>query len=209
MPALNAMDYNTRMMKGLFRKIYPVIAEQVLARTGIRAGLCIDLGGGPGMLGICLAAASALQVAVVDPLAECIALAQENIAEHGMSERVAAQVGRAEALEFATGSIDLVVSRGSIYFWDDQHQGLSEIYRVLCPGGWAFVGGGFGNRELRDEILTAKADDEQWNAQRRERGRRHPPEHFRSLLAKLGIEGCVETGDEGTWIVFRKPETQS
>lgn len=203
---MNPHEYNERTMKGLFRKIYPVIAEQVVRRTGIRSGHCIDLGGGPGMLGICLAQASALRVTVVDPIAECIVLARENIAEHRVEHQVTALVGRAEALDFADNSVDLVVSRGSIYFWDDQRQGLHEIFRVLRPGGWAHVGGGFGNRALREEILAAKADDPTWLRQRSERGQRHPPEHFRSLLDELHIDGCVECGDEGTWIIFRKPD---
>lgn len=203
---MDARKYNERTMKGLFRKIYPVIAEQAMARTGIRSGLCIDLGGGPGMLGICVAAASRLNVIIVDPLPDCVELARENIAERGVAHRVAAQIGRAESLEFADGTIDLVVSRGSIYFWEDQGRGLREIHRVLRPGGWAFVGGGFGSRELRDEILAEKASDSEWNQARKERGARHPPEHFRKLLAEVRIDGVVDSGDEGMWIVFKKPE---
>jgi ubiquinone/menaquinone biosynthesis C-methylase UbiE len=206
---MNARQYNERTMKGLFRKIYPVIAEQAIARAGIRSGLCIDLGGGPGMLGICIAQASDMQVVIVDPLAECVELARENIAERNLNHRVVAQEGRAEALVFLDGVVDVVVSRGSIYFWQDQRRGLREVFRVLRPGGWAYIGGGFGNKELRDEILAAKADDLEWNRQRSERGSKHPPEHFRALLAELAIDGEVESGDEGMWIVFRKPEPRS
>jgi ubiquinone/menaquinone biosynthesis C-methylase UbiE len=204
--SMNAQRYNEQTMKGLFRKIYPVIAEQVIARTGIRSGLCVDLGGGPGMLGIRLAQASELQVVVVDPLEDCVALARENISAEGVAHRVAAQRGHAEALPFRDATVDMVVSRGSIYFWEDQQQGLREVFRVLRPGGWAWIGGGFGNRELRDEIFAAKAEDPEWNRQRTERGQRHPPEHFRALLDQLDIDGAVESGDEGMWIVFRKPE---
>lgn len=206
--SMNARQYNERTMKGLFRKIYPVIAQQAIARTGIRDCLCLDLGGGPGMLGICVAEASDLQVTIVDPLADCIELARGNIAERGLNHRVTATPGRAEALPLSDGVVDLVVSRGSIYFWDDQRQGLREIHRVLRPGGWAFVGGGFGTKALRDEILAEKADDPAWNKARSERGRKHPPEYFRALLAELAIDGVVDSGDEGMWIVFRKPEAR-
>jgi ubiquinone/menaquinone biosynthesis C-methylase UbiE len=205
---MNAREYNEKTMKGLFRKIYPVIARQVLEHTGVRRGHCIDLGGGPGMLGICVAQASELAVTIVDPLADCVALAHGNIAEHGLGERVAARQGQAEQLEFADASVDLVVSRGSIYFWQDQGAGLREIFRVLRPGGWAWIGGGFGNRALRDEILALKADDPDWNRARQERGNRHPPEHFAALLAQIGIDGEIRNGDEGMWIVFCKPEVQ-
>jgi len=207
--SMNARKYNEETMKGLFRKIYPVIAEQAIARTGVRKGLCLDIGGGPGMLGICLAEASDLAVMVVDPLADCIELARENIAERGLDHRVGARQGSAEALPYADETVDLVVSRGSIYFWDDQRQGLREIHRVLRPGGWAYVGGGFGSIELKNEILADMADNEEWNRKREARGRKHPPGHFQSLVEELGLDGAVENGDAGMWIVFRKPEVNA
>lgn len=206
MKRMNARQYNEQTMKGLFRKIYPVIAEQALARTGIRSGHCLDLGGGPGMLGIRIAQTSELRVVIVDPLAECLELARENILEQGVGERVTTRLGQAEDLPFSDNTIDLVVSRGSIFFWQDQRQGLREIFRVLRPGGWSFVGGGFGNRMLRDEIFAEKGDDERWHKGRRERVRNNPPEHFRTLLVELAIDGIVDSGDEGTWIIFQKPE---
>jgi ubiquinone/menaquinone biosynthesis C-methylase UbiE len=202
---MDARTYNEQTMKGLFRKIYPVIAEQMLARSGICEGHCIDLGGGPGMLGICLAKSSKLHVTIIDPLADCVMLARENIAEHGVGSRVDAKQGQAECLPFADAAIDMVVSRGSIYFWRDQRLGLREVFRVLRPGGWACIGGGFGNKMLRDEIFAAKANDAEWNAQRKERGRNNQPEDFDAMLKELSIAGTVESGDEGMWIIFRKP----
>lgn len=207
--SMNARQYNEQTMKGLFRKIYPVIAGQAIAHTGVRSGLAIDLGGGPGMLGICLAQASELRVVVVDPLSECVELARENIADHGLGHRIEARQGQAEALDFADASVDLVVSRGSIYFWEDQGRGLTEIRRVLRPGGWAYVGGGFGSAALRDEIFANKADDPKWHEARRERGRKHPPEHFRRLLADLCIDGKVSDDEHGMWIVFQKAGEES
>lgn len=205
---MNARQFNDKTMKGAFRKIYPVIAAQAIERTGVRSGLCLDLGGGPGMLGIRLAQASELEVVVVDPLTDCIELAAANIVEHGMGHRVSTRHGQAEALTFEDDTVDLVVSRGSIYFWTDQRRGLREIFRVLRPGGWAYLGGGFGSSELLAEIMQSMENAAEWAEQRRQRGRKHTPDHFRGLLDELGIAGAVETGDKGTWIVFRKPEAQ-
>ena len=39
---------------------------------------------------------------------------------------------------------DLVILRGASFFIMDRPRILSEIYRVLAPGGLAFVGGGYG-----------------------------------------------------------------
>jgi len=203
----NATEFNEKMMKGQFKKIYPVIARQILERTGITSGRCIDLGGGPGMLAVELAKASALKVTVCDVTFECIALAKENSLEHGVEERVSAVQGAAEKLPFNDNSIDLVVSRGSIFFWEDQQQGLAEVFRVLRPGGWAYIGGGFGTAELLQEILAEKADDLKWDRERQERLAKNPPGHFEAMLLKLGIDGIVQRGEAGMWIIFKKSTT--
>jgi ubiquinone/menaquinone biosynthesis C-methylase UbiE len=196
----DAADYNTRIMKGLFRAVYPVIAHEVLDRTGITRGVCVDLGGGPGMLGIRLAERSDLAVVVYDPDPGCIALARENIRAHGLVRRVRAVEGRAEDLDFADGSVDLVVSRSSIFFWSDQEQGLREVMRVLRPGGWAYIGGGLGNAEIARAIKAERARDPTI----RRPSRKVSAEHFRHLLERLGIPGQVETGPAGTWIVVQR-----
>lgn len=43
--------------------------------------------------------------------------------------------GRAEALPFAEGSFDLVVSTTSFHHWRDQARGLAELRRVVAPRG--------------------------------------------------------------------------
>ncbi len=203
----NAAEFNEKVMKGHFKKIYPVIARQILERTGITSGRCIDLGGGPGMLAVELAKASTLDVMVCDVTAECVALAKENSQEHGVHERVSAVQGSAEKLPFDDNSVDLVVSRGSIFFWENQQQGISEVYRVLRPGGWGYIGGGFGTAELLQEIMAEKADDPTWDAQRKERLAKNPPGHFEAMLLNLGIDGIVERGEAGMWIIFKKSTT--
>jgi len=47
--------------------------------------------------------------------------------------------GTVEALPFADGSFDLVVTRYSAHHWHDVSQGLREARRVLKPGGRAMV----------------------------------------------------------------------
>jgi ubiquinone/menaquinone biosynthesis C-methylase UbiE len=204
MYTMNATEYNERVMKGHFRKIYPVIAQQIVERTGIITGHCIDLGGGPGMLGISLAQITHLNITVCDLMPECVELAIENSQEHDVYGRVTALQGAAELMPFADNSIDLVVSRGSIFFWEDQKKGLSEVYRVLRPGGWAYIGGGFGTIELLLEVQAERANDPKWDRERKERFANNPPGHFENILLNLGIEGVVERGDAGMWIIFKK-----
>ncbi|HXP96697.1 MAG TPA: class I SAM-dependent methyltransferase [Telmatospirillum sp.] len=201
MVAFDARDFDKKMSKGVLRNVYPFLARRILERTGIKTGRCIDLGGGPGMLGIRMAEISDLDVTVYDPTPECIEIAEENIAEHGLSQRMRAIEGAAEHIRFAKDSVDLIVSRGSIYFWDDQAKGLAEIHRVLKAGGWAFVGGGMGNADLAAEVDAARARNPEI---RESPWRKLSPVDLKALLGQLGIDGMVESDAGGTWIVFQK-----
>ena len=202
--AMDARDYNARVMQGFFKKIYPVIAEQILARTGVTTGLCVDLGGGPGMLGIEYARRTLAHVEICDPLPGCIEVAKENAAAAGLETRVSTRLGAAEALPYAADSVDLVMSRGSIFFWADQSKGLAEVQRVLRPGGWAFIGGGMGNATLLAEINAARKDDPKWGEGRKKRMEANPPEHFEAIVRQLGLPAVVEDDEVGTWIVWQK-----
>jgi len=205
MYTMDAIEFNEKVMKGYFRKIYPVIARQIIERTGITSGHCIDLGGGPGMLGICLAVLSDLKITNYDLMPECVELVLQNSLDNGVIDRVKAIQGIAEDMKFDDNSIDLVVSRGSVFFWEDQKKGLSEVYRVLRPGGWAYIGGGFGSIELLEEINMQRAnDDPEWNQKRKDRIRKNPPEHFQNIIDELGIDGLVDSSEVGTWIIFQK-----
>ncbi len=201
---MDARDYNTRVMQGFFRKIYPVIAEEILARTGVTAGRCVDLGGGPGLLGIEYARRTVARVEICDPLPGCIDVAKENIRDAGLQARMSARLGAAECLTYEDNSVDLVMSRGSIFFWTDQAKGLAEVQRVLRPGGWAFIGGGMGNATLLAEINEARKNDPKWQEGRRKRMAANPPEHFEAIVSHLGLCASVEHDEVGTWIVWQK-----
>jgi len=81
---------------------------------------------------------------MLDPNREAMTEGLDAAREKGIEDRLFAVVGVAEAMPFPDNSVDLVVSRGSIFFWDDPAQGLKEVHRVLRPGGKAYIGGGAG-----------------------------------------------------------------
>jgi SAM-dependent methyltransferase len=74
-----------------------------------------------------------------------------------MIDRVSGVLGDAQDLPFRDEYADLVVSRGSIFFWPDQLAGVKEAYRILKPGGVAYIGGGF-SRILDPAIRTPLAE---------------------------------------------------
>lgn len=192
-----------RIARTVFAPVYPLLAGQMLARSGITSGLCLDLGSGGGYLGLALAFRSRLRVCLLDQSEDMKLIAERNIAEQQLDNRVVAVCGDVHRIPLKDGSVNLVVSRGSIYFWDDLVQVLREIWRVLAPGGQVCIGGGFGSKELREEIIRRMREKEpDW--QPKCRGFGDAPLH--DALKAAAIPGAELLKDEsGTWITFRKP----
>ncbi len=127
-----------------YMPVYPLIAQQILDDYQITTGKCIDLGTGRGYLGIELAKITALEMYFLDFDPGVLDQARENVAKNELSNVVHFIDADAAALPFADNFAELVISRGSLWFWKDQVKGLQEINRILKPGGTAFVGGGLG-----------------------------------------------------------------
>lgn len=195
-----------RIARTIFAPIYPVLAAYFLDRFGRRDGVCIDLGSGPGHLAIAVAEASEMQVYALDHSEEAQAIARKNIAEAGLAERIVLLSHDVGTIPLPDGSVDLVVSRGSIYFWDDLHTAFSEAARILRPGGMTFIGGGFGNAELWDRIVAAMiARDPDWEKRYEKNMSPETIERFRQALVGIdGVEGEVVRDESGVWVVMRK-----
>ena len=60
--------------------------------------------------------------------------------------------GIAADMPLEDGSVNFLVSRGSIPFWEDHVAAFREIFRVLSPGGAALVGCGFSRYQPIEEV---------------------------------------------------------
>jgi hypothetical protein len=72
----------------------------------------------------------------------------------------------------------------------------------------AYIGEGFGNARLRDEIIARMHErDPAWEEKRRARYANCSPHIIRSALAAAGISRYDLTqNDSGYWVCFRKDE---
>jgi len=118
---------------------YETVAEDVLAFCdGSGSRIWVDLGSGAGGVGLALLEKLPDSLIVlIDPDAGALRRGLDAGRERSLGGRVVAVVGSAECLPLPDESVDVVVSRGSLYFWQDRAQGLREVWRVLRPGGWA------------------------------------------------------------------------
>lgn len=120
--------YDEKFVPALFGPWGPVLAEA----AGVAPGQAVlDVACGTGAL--TLAAARIVgpdgRVTGLDANPEMLAVARRK------SDAVDWREGRAEELPFEEGSFDAVVSQFAFMFFDDGPRALSEMMRVLKPGG--------------------------------------------------------------------------
>jgi len=202
---MNVTGYD-RIAREVFAPVYPVIAEQIRTQTGITQGICLDIGTGGGYLGIALAAITDLEFYLMDKSPEMQEIAWMNVAVSGLQNRVHTLCGDVHDIPRENGSIDLVISRGSLFFWEDKASAFAEIYRVLAPGGAAYIGGGMGTKELFDKIKV-EMDKRRHDFSLDPQGERFADhrEVYRLALAQAGIEYyTMSRNGGGSWIQIWK-----
>ncbi|PYG90215.1 methyltransferase family protein [Ruminiclostridium sufflavum DSM 19573] len=195
---------------GPFFPVYPVIAQQIKDKTKILSGRCLDIGSGGGHLGLSLAQITNLEVVLLDKLEDAIDIADRRVNSWGLSERASTLLGDAQQIPLQDNTVNLCISRGSVWFWEDQKKGFEEIYRVLANGGMAYIGGGFGNEELKKQVdKKMKGHSSEWPKSRNQPVEGNAIQHFIEVLYKAGIFNFEITDDErGIWVIFEKPEIQ-
>jgi SAM-dependent methyltransferase len=130
-------DALSRFLLGPFRaRIAADVAA--VAPEGARV---LEVGCGPGRLSIQLARQHGLEMTGLDLDPAMIARARANTDRAGNrgGRRPSFLVGDVAALAFPDRSFDLVVSTLSMHHWADPAAGLTEIGRVLRPGGRALI----------------------------------------------------------------------
>jgi len=204
---------------------YETVAQDVIAFCGSSDDrVWLDLGSGAGPVGLALLEmVPESTMVLMDPNAEALCHALDAARQRGVASRVVTVVGSAESMPLPDASVDVVVSRGSFYFWQDRAQGLREILRILRPGGRAMIGGGLGSgypqwarqefiRRRRESVAAEDPEAERKFAEARS------PETFRRLAAEAGLpsfevvgEGGLGADDPNTgigiWLRFEKEES--
>ncbi|MBN2721582.1 MAG: class I SAM-dependent methyltransferase [Campylobacterales bacterium] len=202
--ATNPQNFD-RIVRDIFAPIYPVIAEQIKERTGITSGKCLDAGCGTGALGRAIAKITDLNITFFDQSNEMLELAKGYTNDENIGTRSTFLQGDIHSIDLPSESIDIVISRGSSPFWDDWRKAYSEILRILKPGGMTYIGGGFGNVSLREEIVkTMNKNNPNWQNSFKARIK---PERdaLPGILAYLNPTSYeIINDDSGFWAVITK-----
>lgn len=202
--ATNPQSFD-RIVREVFAPIYPTIAEQIKEKTKITRGKCLDAGCGTGALGRAMARISDLEILFFDQSDEMLTLARQYAQEESLIDRSTFIQGDIHSINIDDNSLDLVISRGSSPFWDDWNKAYGEIYRILKEGGMAYIGGGFGNRELREKIVaTMSQNNPDWRNSFKDR---IGPEReaLPGILSALNpAHFHIINDDSGFWAVLTK-----
>ncbi|TCL55247.1 methyltransferase family protein [Kineothrix alysoides] len=102
--------------------------------SGIKGGDVLEVGPGPGYVGLELAAKlhpASLTGCEISPA--MLRFAEKNAAEYGIPARYV--LGNCMNMPFEDESFDTVISNGSLHEWENPIRAFDEIFRVLRAGG--------------------------------------------------------------------------
>ena len=116
------------------------IETRDIIKNGITYGLALEIGPGPGYLGLeWLKNTQATTLKGLDISADMIAVAERNAKAYGLSERVEFVHSSGAELPFDDGSFDAVFTAGSLHEWSEPKKTFNEIGRVLKIGGRVLI----------------------------------------------------------------------
>jgi len=112
------------------------IETKLVIASGISSGLALEVGPGPGYLGLeWLKNTKNTMLKGLDISDDMIAIAIKNASEYGVSDRVEYVKSDAQNMPFEEEYFDAVFTNGSFHEWAHPEENINEINRVLKPGG--------------------------------------------------------------------------
>ena len=116
------------------------IETNALLKSGISGGHALEIGYGPGYLGLeWLKRCPNASLSGLDISPDMQALARRNALEYGLADRVDYHLGRGDQLPFADAEFEAVFTNGSLHEWEHPLETFNEVWRVLKPGGRYFI----------------------------------------------------------------------
>lgn len=117
------------------------IETNQIIKTGINKGHALELGPGPGYLGLeWLKHTTNTNLTGLEISYNMIKLAKKNAEDYGFDQYRANYVhGNGMAMPFEDNTFNAVFSNGSLHEWEDPKAVLLEINRVLKKGGRFFI----------------------------------------------------------------------
>ena len=201
--------------KSILKPVYKPLAAEIAEKFDLaeKKGIAIDLGSGPGDLIIELCRITKnLHWVNADINPDYFPGFIKRASDAGFGSRVSAMYADAQDMPFRDNYAEIIISRGSFHMWDDLKVGLSEVYRVLKPGGTAYIGRGF-STDLPVEIARNIRDKQHKNGKGLKYDAAKTAEQFKAIMKELNIKDFkiiipkppgAEDINYGLWLEFHK-----
>ncbi|MDR3577781.1 MAG: class I SAM-dependent methyltransferase [Anaerolineaceae bacterium] len=116
------------------------IETQGIIKSGIQSGWALEIGHGPGYLGLeWLKNTRDTRLTGLDISPDMTALATQNARAYGFDSRTHFDGGCGNDLPYEEAAFESVFSSGSLHEWSDPQGTFNEILRVLKSGGLYFI----------------------------------------------------------------------
>ncbi len=111
-----------------------------LLRNSITTGCVLEVGSGPGYLGIdWLLQTTHTRLVGLDICSDMVAIAGKHTREFGLADRAVHLLGSADAIPFEDSVFEAVFTSRSLHEWLNPQIVFTELWRVLKPGGKLYV----------------------------------------------------------------------
>jgi len=148
---LNAVTRRMRDL-GWYQSWFPRFLTTVplLVASGIDNGSALEIGPGPGYLGLeWLKSTNNTTLVGLDASTDMVSIARHNTVEYSFAGRAKYILGDAHRMPLGDSQFDCVLSSASLHEWTEPGRVLDEVSRVLKPGGKWYI------TDLRRDISNA------------------------------------------------------
>lgn len=205
---LGALDSSRRPHRP--QSVNPSVLQSDNARAPLEI---LDAGTGTAQIPIELCRRfEACFVTAVDLAAEMLKIAGRNVEAAGMSERIRLELVDAKWLPYDDGRFDAVISNSIVHHIPEPRHVVTEIVRVVRPGGVLFVRDLLrpSDTETLDRLVVTYAGEANAHQQQMFRDSLRAAltlEEIRGLLADLGLstDSAAQTSDRHWTVCCMKP----
>ncbi len=186
----------------LWREIYPYLVAQIMDSYQRDTGRVLEIGPFSGGISIEMVGRyPGLDITIATEQADVFNDIWPEVKASRQDRAIRVKPTSLNHLAFAESEFDLIIVRGAFFFLNEGL--LGEIFRVLKPGGLAFVGGGYGKgipQKLIDEI-----HDESQVLNDRLGRKRVSVKELEAMAKRAGLaDNCRIIEEGGLWLSIRK-----
>jgi hypothetical protein len=187
----------------LWEPIRPYLAKQIEELYGRRDGRILEIGPFSGLIFSFVQKNIGGSFLIAAFPEEAVRSCRREARNLGLHDRVRIIESDSALTGVSSGSVDLAIFRGALFFPSLFQIDFGAIYRTLRTGGVAFVGGGFGKDTPAELISRIGRRSEKLNAAM---GKvRVSVDCIRDQLASSNLEEKADIiTDGGLWVVMKK-----